>query len=69
MSTQTVNEPATTDSSDDDTLVHVTWCCNDNRSLCGVDLSDAPWKYDAEPPEECIVCNEMDEQDCVGCGR
>jgi hypothetical protein len=51
---------------DDDELDHITECHNDDRALCGADLSDAPWVDEWDDSRLCVVCSDLDDLHC-GC--
>lgn len=49
----------------DDELNHIV-CCDDNRSLCGLDMTEVPWCDDDE--NECVVCLDLEGLPCCeGC--
>lgn len=60
---------ATSTSVDDDELTHWFCACDENRGLCGVDLTDVPIIGDDDPALECVVCADLDWSDCERCGR
>lgn len=39
-----------------DTVHHYVECHDNNRSLCGVDLTGVPW---TDEPIDCVVCVEL----------
>jgi hypothetical protein len=41
-------------------IVH-TYCCDENRSLCGLDITTEPLVADPDPADECVVCAELDD--------
>lgn len=49
---------------DDDELDHITECHDDNRGLCGADLTEAAWVE--ESLNLCVVCADLDGIHC-GC--
>jgi hypothetical protein len=58
---------------DDDNLIHI-MCCEDNDvSLCGVDISDAPIFPDGWYADDCIVCDHLGDLKkkarCLVCPR
>ena len=55
--------PLTSQAGSDDGLDHITLCHDDNKALCGEDLSDTPWGDCVNP---CVVCHDLDEFHC-GC--
>lgn len=53
----------------DDDLNHL-YCCDENRSLCGIDLTDVP-VVDVDPDEDpdlCVVCRDLEFRTCERCG-
>lgn len=46
-------------------LIH-TVCCDDNRALCGRDVSRDPWRTPKRPDESCVVCEELAEAPTCG---
>lgn len=42
-------------------------CCDDDIALCGIDVSDTPWRDD-DFEVECVVCAELEDYDCPKCG-
>lgn len=38
-------------------------CCDDdeNKSLCGLDITLDQWNLNPEPADECVVCKEIAE--------
>lgn len=59
--------PELTDADDDDELDHY-FCCFEDWSLCGRDLSGAELVDEStEPPNICIVCDLMTK--CPMCGH
>lgn len=52
---------------DDDTLTHI-FCHNENRAICGADITDAPLVPPMNYPDDCIVCVEMEYAQCPECG-
>ena len=45
-----------------DDLVHVMRCCDEDRGMCGVDLTATPVVSDDEPTT-CVVCADLDDAD------
>lgn len=66
MSTQLV--PIRKDASDRhwDGLDHW-YCCNENQALCGADITNAPEVNDM--PNLCVVCDDLEKNDCERCGE
>lgn len=50
-----------------DHLVHTVCRCDENRALCGRDVTDEPWVRRYHPEEQCVVC--VDIARCPDCGR
>lgn len=71
MATTTLPAPTSLDTTSD-AIVH-TFCCDENRSLCGLDISTEPFTPDSDPAHECVVCFELDEAGgpcgVPGCGQ
>jgi hypothetical protein len=54
-----VIKPLLSESDNDDNLVHI-MCCRDNDvALCGTDISDAPILDDGWYEEDCVVCDNL----------
>ncbi|MFF0597868.1 hypothetical protein [Streptomyces antibioticus] len=58
-------EPVTTLAPADDE-VHVV-CCNPDVALCGTDVAGLPWG-DGDEETTCIVCRDLEHQNCPRCG-
>lgn len=69
-STTTDTSPETTDhSTDDDDLDHLICWCNENRALCGKDVTDLEFSdCDADFTDMCVVCIELGRDPCPKCG-
>lgn len=59
MTTATL--PAPVVPSTDDGLVH-TYCCDENWSLCGLDITAEPEVAYSDSSDRCVVCAELDER-------
>ncbi|MCX5537831.1 hypothetical protein OG785_45575 [Streptomyces sp. NBC_00006] len=55
---------ASTGPSVGDETVHL-YCCDENRAICGVDLTDMP---EVDEDENCVVCIDLEETPCPDCG-
>ena len=64
MSIDVSTEPVgvMTDSGDDD-LDHIV-CCDPNRALCGVDMTDVEWIEPGTEELECVVCEDLAGSAC-----
>jgi hypothetical protein len=61
--------PEETSTGDDDGLVHLVCDCDDNRSLCGLELAEDGWWPGPVPPElRCVVCFDLSFALCGRCG-
>jgi hypothetical protein len=58
--------PAPAASSTGDDLCHLV-CCDDDRALCGTDVTDSSWTDD-DDETTCVVCHDLDGLPCrPGC--
>lgn len=65
---ETSVKPSNT-SSDDDDLDHIYCECDENISLCGIDLTGVEEiDKDAETPDDCVVCIDLRDRPCQRCG-
>ncbi|ASR80061.1 hypothetical protein SEA_ARCADIA_40 [Arthrobacter phage Arcadia] len=46
--------------------MHHLWCCNENLSLCGEDITNLPIN-DGEGDQLCVICH-ADAITCLVCG-
>jgi len=58
-------EPITSQAAADDET-HVV-CCNPDTALCGTDVADGSWVED-DVETTCVVCRDLEGQDCPRCG-
>ena len=65
MSTQTLTAPVQRSTGDAD-LDHITECHDDDRALCGLDLSGVPFVDELDDDRLCVVCADMEYVHC-GC--
>lgn len=64
----TAPAPGHGDQDHDDSLTHY-YCCDENQSLCGVDLTDVP-VGSSDDDLLCIVCTDLNGLPCrTGCCR
>ncbi|MFC9973506.1 hypothetical protein ACFVH6_21690 [Spirillospora sp. NPDC127200] len=64
MSLQTLPRPASPGAEDDESVEHL-YCCDPNRALCGVDITDDEDLGDAETDgPECPLCEVLIDQPC-----
>ena len=59
LSTETGNGAGTDD------LDHIVCDCDEDRALCGLDVSTSPW---SDGGLDCVVCAELDDLPCERCG-
>jgi hypothetical protein len=59
-------DPATHTTDLNDQTTHV-YCCNPDTALCGLDISEMPEVPDGTG-HDCIVCTDLEEQQCPDCG-
>lgn len=52
--------------SDGDSLDHIVECHDDNRGLCGIDLTGVPWMDEPDANKLCVVCVDLEDVHC-GC--
>jgi hypothetical protein len=53
---------------DDDALTHTACPHDEDRALCGVSLVGAAWRKDDGPtPDDCLVCEDLDESGECSC--
>lgn len=50
-----------------DELVHL-WCCDNNMSICGLDITDETHMPDAAEDQYCEICDNKDRLN-VPCGH
>ena len=62
----TLTAPARPKASTDDTVDHY-YCCDEDESLCGLDLSDVP--HIDHLPNLCVVCDDLVQATCPRCGQ
>lgn len=67
MSAQTETQPIVRSSVSDVDTNHITECHDENRALCGLDITDDPWVPNPPPGTECVVCLDLEPIHC-GCG-
>lgn len=51
----------------DEDFVHLCCICDENTSMCGVDLGDTDWNWD-DDETICPLCELADEAGCARCG-
>lgn len=47
----------------DDQLCHQVCCQDENKALCGRDVSEAVWKPKGQPTFDCVVCDDLNALD------
>lgn len=52
----------------DGDLDHVTCRCSEDLSLCGIDMTGAPWVDDEDDGLICVVCADLSPVPCPKCG-
>lgn len=55
-------------SADDDDLGHIFCDCDENRALCGADVTDCPVVEDRDDSLLCVVCADLEDVPCERCG-
>ena len=45
----------------DDELCHQVCCRDDNRALCGRDVTEATWRLKGSPSFDCVVCEDLNQ--------
>lgn len=67
--TQTVIDPVILeDTEEGNDLVHAYCDCNENISLCGLDVTDHTEVDDWPEERDCLVCWELEKLPCERCG-
>jgi len=61
----TVAAPVASRPKASDELLHL-YCCDENLSLCSLDITDLPITNDWE--DLCVVCDDIERKPCPECG-
>lgn len=58
--TEAAPQCALSDEDADDEVTHL-WCCDENISMCGLDISGDPIDQDAPDEQNCTLCVMVNE--------